>query len=64
MFSAPGHGNFRLFSSRNVKTETESSKREEELENSLEIDVSTYKYMLNCLSLSIVLVYKVTECRL
>ena len=40
MFTAPGHGNFRLFSSRNIKTETESSKRDEVLEESLEIDVS------------------------
>ena len=39
-FSAPGHGNFRLFSSQNIKTETESSKRDEVLEKSLEIDVS------------------------
>ena len=55
MFSAPGHGNFRLFSSRNIKTETESSKREEELEQSLEIDVSTniclYHYQYNSVDL-------------
>ena len=39
-FLAPGYGNFPLFSTRNVKTETESSKRDEDLENSLEIDVN------------------------
>ena len=37
---APGYGNFLLFSNRNLTTETSGSYRDEELEKSLEIDVS------------------------